>query len=113
MTCASTCSPASDRCRCSQLKPFDIRAWLADELAAGLAPSSVHRHYRVLRRVLQVAVDNELIARSPCAGVKPPAVPSREMRFLTAVEVRAVAEAISPQYRTLVYTAAFTGHALG
>jgi len=27
-----------------------------DELAAGLAPSSVHRHYRLLRRMLQVAV---------------------------------------------------------
>ena len=29
------------------------RDWLNDEIAAGLAPSSVHRHYRTLRRLLQ------------------------------------------------------------
>ena len=32
-----------------------------------------------------------------------------EMLFLSADEVRAVAEAIDPQYRVLVYTAAYTG----
>ena len=47
--------------RLSKVTPEDIEAWLADELDIGLAPSSVHRHYRTLRRVLQVAVQKQKI----------------------------------------------------
>ena len=93
----------------SAIRPVDIRLWLADELKAGIAPSSVHRHYRVLRRVLNVAVATELLQRSPCDGVKAPAVPATEMRFLTAADVTRLAEAITPAFRALVYTAAYTG----
>lgn len=92
-----------------RLGPLDIRAWLATELANGLAPSSVHRHYRTLRRVLQVAVESELLAKNPCGAVAPPVVPPREIRFLSAAEVADLAEAVSPWYRTFIYTAAYTG----
>jgi hypothetical protein len=34
----------------------EIENWLNDEIDAGIAASSVHRHYRVLRRMMQVAV---------------------------------------------------------
>jgi integrase len=93
----------------ASIKPVEIRVWLAEELAAGLAPSSVHRHYRTLRRLLNVAVEHELLAKSPCAAVKPPAVPATEMRFLNGPEVHRLAEAITPRLRTLVYAAAYSG----
>jgi site-specific recombinase XerD len=41
--------------RIGRLPADDIESWLNDEVAAGIAPSSVHRHYRTLQRVLQVA----------------------------------------------------------
>lgn len=86
-----------------------LRLWLADELKAGIAPSSVHRHFRVLRRVLNVAVATELLQRSPCDGVKAPSVPATEMRFLPAPEVSRLAESITPAFRALVHTAAYSG----
>ena len=93
----------------NRLGPLDIRAWLAEELAHGLAPSSVHRHYRTLRRLLEVAVETDLLAKNPCTAVQPPVVPTREMRFLTAAEVADLAEATTPWYRTIIFTAAYTG----
>jgi len=74
------------------MKPLDIQAWLA----GGMAPSSVHRKYRLLRRLLQVPVDKGVIARSPCSGVQPLRVEVEEMRFLTAAEVVTLAEAMDP-----------------
>ncbi len=59
--------------------------------------------------MLNVAVEHELLARSPCASLSGPKVEATEMRFLTAEEVQRLAEEISPQFRTLVYTAAYTG----
>lgn len=43
--------------RIGRLPADEIENWLNDEVAAGIAPSSVHRHYRTFRRMLQVAVD--------------------------------------------------------
>ena len=40
--------------RLGRLPADEIENWLNDEVAAGVAPSSVHRHYRLLRRMLQV-----------------------------------------------------------
>lgn len=50
-----------------------------------------------------------MIPKNPCDAVSPPSVPAVEMRFLTAAEVADLAEAISPYYRTLIYTAAYAG----
>ena len=49
--------PHFGRHRIGRLQSDEIENWLNDELEAGLAPSSVHRDYRTLRRVLQSAVE--------------------------------------------------------
>ena len=51
--------------RIGAIPPDVVENWLNDELEAGVAASSVHRHYRTLRRVLQVAVDKQKTARRP------------------------------------------------
>lgn len=93
----------------AHIRPLDIRTWLADELAAGIAPTSVHRHFCTLRRLLRVAVETDLLVKSPCAGIKPPPVEPQEMRFLTAAEVHRLADEMHPHFRVLVYTAAYAG----
>jgi len=75
-----------------RIRKLDVRAWINDELGEGLATSSVHRHFRTLRRVLNVAVEHELLDRSPCVGLSGPRAEATEMRFLNAGEVQRVAE---------------------
>ena len=87
----------------------EIENWLNDEIDAGIAPSSVHRHYRTLRRMLQVAVDKQKLLVNPCQRVQPPRVPSREMVFLGWGEVAALANAHSERYRVLIYMAVDSG----
>src|SRR5262249_49992962 len=86
-----------------------IENWLNDELDEGLAASSVHRHYRTLRRVLQVAVEKQRLLSNPCDSVAPPRVPKREMTFLSWPEVVALAEAHHERYRSLIYLAVDSG----
>lgn len=101
--------PRFGQTQLAQVKAVEVQKWLAEELAQGLSPSSVHRHYRTLRRLLQVAVRAEMIPKNACDAVSPPSVPSVEMRFLTPSEIVDLAEAISPTYRALIYTAAYGG----
>ena len=86
-----------------------IETFLADELDDGLAPSTVHRHYRTVRRLAQVAVERRLLAVNPCDAVTPPKLVAAEMRFLDAAQVDALAAAIAPRYRAWVLVAAWGG----
>lgn len=74
------------------------------------APNTVRRIYSVLRGVMKLAVERRYLAASPCDAVRLPRPAATSDRvFLTAAEVGALAEAIDPHYRVLVYTAAYTG----
>jgi integrase len=95
--------------RLGRLPAEEIEEWLNDEIEQGLSPSSVHRHYRTLRRMLQVAVDKQKIVSNPCDRVQPPRVPKREMVFLDWDQVVLLAEAHQPRFRALIYVAADTG----
>ena len=97
------------RYRLGQLPADEIENWLNDEIAAGIAPSSVHRHYRTLRRMLQVAVQKQKILTNPCDRVDPPRVPKREMTFLDWDKAIWLAEAHNERYRALIYVAVDTG----
>jgi integrase len=73
------------------------------------APGTVRNVFAVLRTAMAEALALNVIRVNPCTGVRLPRARREEMLFLSADEVRAVAEAIDPQYRVLVYTAAWTG----
>ncbi len=91
------------------IPPEAIQDWI-NGLAAERAPATVRRVYGVLRSVLNLAVKRRYITANPCESVELPRQgPKREQLFLTAEEVAALAEAIDPFYRALIYTAAYAG----
>jgi integrase len=73
------------------------------------APGTVRNVYAVLRTAMAKGVRMGMVKVNPCTDVDLPRPRRREMLFLASNEVRAVAEAIGPHYRVLVYTAAYTG----
>ncbi len=93
----------------TRLTPAAIDEWLAARAAAGAAPSSVHRDYRTLRRMLRVAHQRGHLLTNPIDQVAAPRVPSAEMRFLSADELERLAGTIDQRYRTLVLVAGWGG----
>src|SRR5262245_59767334 len=92
---------------------IDVRVWVADLVAQGLAPASVQKAYQVLSKIMAAAVDARMIPESPCRRVPLPKIERNEMRFLTAKEVRRLADAIVPSYRALVLLGAYGGLRIG
>lgn len=92
-----------------RIQPLDVRVWLAELNSTDLNAASVNRAFRLLRRIMNVAVQSGVIVKSPCSGVRPPSVPRNEMMFCSAEQVADLAAAIDPWYRCLVLTAAYTG----
>jgi integrase len=91
----------------------DVRAWVADLTARGLAPATVVKAYHLFGKVLAGAVDAGMIAQSPCRRVSLPKIEREEMRFLTPVEIARLADAIRPSYCALVLVGAYGGLRIG
>ncbi len=93
------------------IRPADVEDWI-HEISKGRSASTVKAARGLLSRLLQAAVDQELLARNPCSVVKPPSPEHREARVLAPEEVERLAEEAGP-YRALIITAAETGARFG
>jgi integrase len=75
----------------------------------GLSASRVRQAYRVLSAALKAAVVSRYIISSPCIGVRLPKPGRREMRFLSAEQVRTLGESIRDPFDVLVNLLAYGG----
>jgi integrase len=91
----------------------DVRAWVAELSARGLAPATVQKAHQLLGKIMGAAVDAGMLAQSPCRRVPLPTVEREEIRFLTPAEVAELADAIDARYRALVLVGAYGGLRIG
>lgn len=52
--------------RLDAITPLEVRRWVADLTASGLAPATVQKAYQILSKSLRSAVDADLLAETPC-----------------------------------------------
>jgi integrase len=99
------------------LDPSTIGAWKAAMVAEGLTARTVNTYLSLLGTILNAAVDDDYLPRSPlvrksgagrAAAARNQPVPRREV-WLLREQLDRLAEAIDPRYRALVLVAALTG----
>jgi integrase len=90
------------------LTPGRVRAWRNDLIESGVGETTVAKCYRLLRSVLNTAVDDELIRRNPCRIKGAGAEKSGERPVATPDQVLALATAMPKRWRALVLLAATT-----
>ena len=73
------------------------------------APRTVDRQYDVLRALFSYAVRCDWITRSPCRGIKLPAVTDTRRRDLGVQDVLALVEAMPTRYSCMVWLGAVLG----
>jgi integrase len=96
-----------------RISQLDVKIWVADLAASGLAPATVHKAYQTLSKVMRAAVDGDLIAQSPCRSVALPRIERQEMRFLTPTEILTLADAMPARYRAMIVFDSYCGLRIG
>lgn len=104
--------PTLGQHRLSALRPSHVQAWVTG-LTDTLAPSTVETVYRHLSAAMKAAVNDRLIGRSPCEGVKLPKKEKKHAQAPTVEQVMAIRSGMAPRYRALVLLASGTGLRLG
>lgn len=101
--------PALGDFRVGALDQLAVRTWVAEMVASGAGPRTVHGAVVTLSQVLDTAMSAGAVRANATRGVKLPRNPKREMLFLNAAEVEGLAQAARPPYGTLIRFAAFSG----
>jgi integrase len=87
-----------------------VRAWLGGLHDAGeVTPTTIAKAYRLLRRILNVAVEAGYLPRNPAAIKGAGIERAGEMRHVTIPQLHALAETVPGRYRALVLVAGYGG----
>jgi integrase len=91
-----------------RIRHSDVQAWVR-RLSERLAPATVDRSYRWLAAIFRLAVNDDLIRRSPCFAIKLPAKPETKVEPLRREDVEALLNALPARYRALAVVGAGAG----
>lgn len=91
------------------ITPPIVRAWHAKALKGDGGRTSISQSYRLLRSVMNVAVNDGAIPRNPCQIPGAGSERTPERGVATPRQVAELIEAITPRYRAAVVLAAWCG----
>ncbi|WP_405404078.1 tyrosine-type recombinase/integrase [Streptomyces sp. NBC_01104] len=84
-----------------------VRTWRTERLSSTGAATTVAKAYRLLKAIMETAVDDELIRRNPCRIRGAGKESSAERQIATIAQVDALADALGPRWRLMVYLGAY------
>ncbi|WP_411134734.1 tyrosine-type recombinase/integrase [Streptomyces sp. C10] len=84
-----------------------VRTWRTERLASTGAATTVAKSYRLLKAILETAVDDELIRRNPCRIRGAGKESAGERQIATVDQVDALANALGPRWRLMVFLGAY------
>ncbi|MGW7349935.1 tyrosine-type recombinase/integrase [Streptomyces sp. NPDC054784] len=109
----SLINPAFGERELSSLRPITVNEWVAEMRKRGLSPSRIRQAYRVLSQVMASAVDNDMIAQTPCRGVRLPRMPQTEPHIVTPLEASSLVRSAEEPHDLLIALLAFAGLRVG
>jgi integrase len=91
------------------ITPQVVRGWRTRLRESGCGEPTVAKAYRLLRAVLNTAVDDGLISRNPCRIRGADRTKTPERPVATVLQVYALADAVGARFRALILLAAVSG----
>lgn len=105
--------PALGSLPIAAIRPTTVQGLIRDLEGKGLSAGSVRNVYDVTARVFASAVDDRVIAHSPCRKIRLPRADAEEITIPSVGDVAAVADAIGAPWRAMVVTLAGSGLRIG
>jgi len=97
----------------AKIEVKDIQGFRSQKSTAGYSPQSVHDMLRLMRQMMDHAIDWGYIRSNPARKVKYPKIPKKEMDFLTPEEIRLFLEHVPEEWYALMLVPIVTGLRIG
>ncbi|MET8603383.1 tyrosine-type recombinase/integrase [Streptomyces rubiginosohelvolus] len=99
--------PAFEGLDLDQITAPRVRSWRSERLDATGAETTVAKSYRLLKAILETAVEDELIRRNPCRIRGAGKEIAAERPVATVDQVDALADVLGPRWRLMVFLGAY------
>ncbi|MEU9773533.1 site-specific integrase [Streptomyces sp. NPDC047968] len=99
--------PAFEDLDLDEITPPRVRSWRSERLDTTGAETTVAKAYRLLKAIMETAADDELIRRNPCRIRGAGKETAEERPTASVAQVDALADALGPRWRLMVYIAAY------
>jgi integrase len=99
--------PVLGKLAVADIKEASVRRWRKSLLDSGVGVVTIAKAYRLLKAIMNTAVDDGLIKRNPCRIDGAGQEHSPERPVLTIAQVFALADAFDRPYRALILLAVF------
>jgi integrase len=96
-----------------EIEPLHVESFVQEKIRIGRAAKTVRNLVAVLQSIFSLAVDDDLIEKSPVRDKHKPTVATKEKSAWSGKQVWAILQAAPEPYRVLFTTAALTGVRLG
>jgi hypothetical protein len=93
----------------SEVVPIQVEQFLQTKLKVGLSPKTTRNLLGILQGIFSLAVDNDLIARSPMRNRHKPTVRRIEKPIWSPVQMREILENTPERFRVCFQVLALTG----
>jgi integrase len=97
-----------DKTKLADIRRGEVQKYVTHRSGV-VSPASITKELNVLKHLMGLAVEWELIPTNTAHGVKPPRVPAGRVRYLQPTELRTVLEACPEWLRPIAALAAATG----
>ena len=105
--------PAFGSWATAAIRKADVRRWRRERLDSGTGGPNVAKAYRLLRAILNTAVDDGLIHKNPCRIKGAGEDEAAERPVLSLEDVFELSACVPPHHRALVLLATFTSLRFG
>jgi len=105
--------PAFGDMRMEEIVPLHVERFVLTKLASGLSAKTVRNLLLVLQAILSLAVDNDLLARSPIRNRHKPTVDRQEKPIWSPTQLLNILSAVPVELRAFFDCVALTGTRLG
>lgn len=105
--------PAFGSMELSKIGVEDVQGFKAEKTASGLSPQTVKHMLRLLRQMLDHAIDWGYLRENPAKKVRNPRVPRKDMDFLTADEVGVFLSHVPDKWFPFFLTSIVSGLRIG
>ena len=99
--------------RLTDISPLHVESLVTSSLESGSSQKTVRNIVGLLQGIFSLAVDNDLILRSPVRECHKPQVARREKPVWTPVQLKSIIDSAPDQHRSLFQCAMLTGVRLG
>ncbi|MFD1306887.1 tyrosine-type recombinase/integrase [Streptomyces kaempferi] len=88
---------------------MDVQSWIRSLVEKGAGAAAIKRAYNLTSSIMRAAVDDDIIAVSPCRSIDLPALAAKPPQWFTLDQAQSFLDTLPPAWRTMCLLGFYTG----